>query len=457
MEKLNLQLKEKVSWKAILKFVVPSLLGILFMMIPFSKDGATTILVSVLSSYLNRFLQNRVPIHYLVLGCITVSVVLPLVYKWTKAKCFERFTVLKELADIHWFWIFVRFLGLIFTLSVIFQWGAKPIFSENTGSLVLFDLIASLFTIFFMAGFVLPFLTDFGLLEYVGVFLTKVMRPVFDLPGRSAVDCVASWIGDGTIGVALTSKQYEQGHYTEKEAAVISTAFSAVSITFCLVVVQNVGLTDYFAPFYFTVFVAGVACAWITPKLPPLSWKKSTYLKDGQKQHQEMIPEGYTQAQWALKLATDKAATHFSLKKFFGSGVSTVLYMWIGVVPVIMTIGTLALMLSEYTPIFSYLGMPFVPVLELLQVQEALAASQTLVVGFADMVVPSILAASIQSAETRFIIAALSVCQLIYMSETGSVILGSKIPVKLHELFVIFMLRTLIALPIIILLAKIFF
>ena len=41
----------------------------------------------------------------------------------------------------------------------------------------------------------------------VGTLLSKVMRPVFNLPGRSAIDCIASWLGDGTIGVLLTRKQ----------------------------------------------------------------------------------------------------------------------------------------------------------------------------------------------------------------------------------------------------------
>ena len=41
-----------------------------------------------------------------------------------------------------------------------------------------------------------------------------IMRPVFKLPGRSTVDNLASFIGDGTVGVMITSQQYEQGFYT---------------------------------------------------------------------------------------------------------------------------------------------------------------------------------------------------------------------------------------------------
>ena len=65
------------------------------------------------------------------------------------------------------------------------------------------------------------------------------------------------------------------------------------------------------------------------------------------------------------------------------------------------------------------------------------------------MFLPSILASSIESEMTRFVIAATSVTQLIYMSEVGALLLGSRIPVNIFELFVIFILRTLITLPVI--------
>ena len=123
--------------------------------------------------------------------------------------------------------------------------------------------------------------------------------------------------------------------------------------------------------------------------------------------------------------------------------------MWMGVAPVVMAVGTLALIIAEFTPFFDWLGLPFVPLLELLQVPEAKAASTTMVIGFADMFLPSIIATGIESEMTRFIIAALSVTQLIYLSEVGGLLLGSKLPVNFKDLVIIFLERTLITLPII--------
>ena len=122
-----------------------------------------------------------------------------------------------------------------------------------------------------------------------------------------------------------------------------------------------------------------------------------------------------------------------------------------------MAMGGIALMIAEYTSIFQWLGTPFIPLLNLLQVPEAVQASQTLIVGFADMFIPSVLATSIQSEMTRFIIACLSVTQLIYMSEVGGLLLGSKIPVNLKDLIIIFIERTLITLPFIVLVANFIF
>src|SRR5699024_7274698 len=150
--------------------------------------------------------------------------------------------------------------------------------SDDTGKLLLDDLLHVLFSVFLFAGLFLPLLMNFGLLELFGTLMTKIMRPLFKLPGRSSIDALASWIGDGTIGVLMTSKQYESGYYTKREAAVIGTTFSIVSITFTLVIIEEVGLGHMFVPFYLTVLIAGFVAALIMPRIPPLSRKEDAYM-----------------------------------------------------------------------------------------------------------------------------------------------------------------------------------
>ena len=66
------------------------------------------------------------------------------------------------------------------------------------------------------------------------------------------------------------------------------------------------------------------------------------------------------------------------------------------------------------------------------------------------MLLSAILIAGIESEFTRFVVAALSVTQLIYLSEVGAMLLGTKIPVNILDLFVIFILRTVVTLPVIV-------
>ncbi|MGR5154916.1 nucleoside recognition domain-containing protein, partial [Photobacterium swingsii] len=82
-------------------------------------------------------------------------------------------------------------LGGAFVLMTYFGFGPAMISDGATGGLVLNDLLPVLFSVFIFAGLLLPLLLNFGLLEYFGTLFTRIMRPVFGLPGRSSVNCIA--------------------------------------------------------------------------------------------------------------------------------------------------------------------------------------------------------------------------------------------------------------------------
>ncbi len=121
--------------------------------------------------------------------------------------------------------------------------------------------------------------------------------------------------------------------------------------------------------------------------------------------------------------------------------------MLFGMLGNVMLVGTVALVIAYNTPIFTYLGMPFQPLLELLQIPEAEAASQTMIVGFTDMFIPSVLAsATITSPYTLFLVAVISITQVLYLSDNVAMILITKIKVNLFEMFIIFLERTIVSL-----------
>ncbi|MBQ4833308.1 YjiH family protein [Pseudoalteromonas sp. MMG010] len=434
-------------------FLVPSLIGVLLFMTPVSSGEFMTIPIAIMAKAIQAFLADSALALITCIICITgIMSAITVIFK---PRIICNNPLLNHLFNVNFVWFFIRLIGMICVLMTFYKIGPEMVSSENTGLLVLNDLLPVLLSVFILAGLLLPLLLNFGLLELVGTLLTKVMRPVFKVPGRSAVDCAASWLGDGSVGILMTSRQFEDKHYTQREAAIIGTTFSAVSITFCLVVIGQVKLEYLFAPFYLTVCLAGIIAAVIVPRLPPLCFKKDLFIDGTAPAHNaEQVPHGKTLVSHALTVALTKAEKASGVKGTIKEGVHNALDMVFAVLPVVMAIGTVALIIAEYTPLFYYLGQPFIPFLELLNIPEAEKAAETIMVGFADMFIPSILAASsIESDVTRFIIAAMSVTQLIYMSEVGALLLGSKIPVNIFELFIIFILRTLVTLPVIALMA----
>ena len=434
-------------------FLIPSLIGAFLFVTPIQYDGNLTIPIAIAANFMLDLMgDHALTVIWLL---ISLSAVVTIVHKLRPLSMLKRNEKLNALFSVKGFWFAIRMVGFVFANMIYFGIGPDIIIGELTGGLVINDLLPILVCVFFLAGLLLALLLNYGLLDFFGALLIKLMRPVFNLPGRSALDCVASWLGDGSIGVLLTAKQYEEGFYSKREATVIATTFSAVSITFALVVISEVALEHLFVPFYLVVTAAGIVTAIIVPKLPPLSRVPDSYYT--KESHREEIPADTSPVRYGLELALNKAEHAPSLSAFLKEGMENIFEMWFGTLPVILAMGTIALIVAEFTPVFDWLGIPFAPLYELLRIPEAEAASRTVIVGFADMFLPSVIASSIESELTRFVVAATSVTQLIYMSEIGSIIMGSKIPVSLKDLFIIFLERTLVSLPVIALLAHLIF
>ena len=422
-------------------------------MIPVKFDGEWTIIVKIFADFIAKTIGDYLPALCTII--ITISFVMSVLASFN-VKFIKENKLLDQTFSVTPVWLVLRILGFIVVWMVVLKdkLNLGPFFdmivADESATFILNDLLTSLVIIFVIASMLLPLLLDFGLLEFIGAIFTKIMRPVFLIPGRAAVDCITSWIGDGTLGVMLTSNQYESGYYSAKEAAIISTNFSAVSITFSLIVLSQVDMVDYFGVYYLLVCLVGIVCAIIVPRIPPLSLKKDDYVVASNHDNEDIAKNYSSSVQYGLDLAIKRAESHKGIGEFLKNGIENAFGMWFSVMPIVMIIGTASLVLANNTQVFEILGKPFLPLLNFLKVPESLAASKTMIVGFSDMFTPSIIAAStIQSQMTKFIVATISVTQLIYLSEVGGLILASSIPVNLFELFVIFIERTIISLLIV--------
>ncbi|AJY49306.1 MULTISPECIES: YjiH family protein [Halomonadaceae] len=438
----------------LLKFIVPSLIGVLLFLVPFKFGDTINIGMGLMAEGLQTLLGSALPAIAVVVLCLSVVAT---VYAKLADPGWAKKGMLHEMFHVGPLWLAMRALGALFAVMTYFQFGPEFVTASFTGGVMLNDLAPVLLTFFFFAALLLPFLVEFGFMEFIGSMVRKPFRIIFNLPGRSAIDATASWMGSGTVGVLITTQQYEQGYYNGREASVIATNFSVVSIAFALLVTSFVDINHLFVQFYTTVVVAGLIAAVIVPRIPPLSRKSNDYYEPVGCQLNEERTEKVGLFRYSLIQATNRAAGAPGPRELARLALLNVMDIFLGLLPLVFAIGTVALILAEFTPLFTWLSYPMVPVLELLRIPEAEAAAPATLVGFADMFLPAVLATNIESELTRFVIACLSLTQLIYMSEIGALLLKSKIPIKFWELVAIFLLRTAITLPIIAFMAHTFF
>jgi nucleoside recognition membrane protein YjiH len=265
---------------------------------------------------------------------------------------------------------------------------------------------------------------------------------------------MGSWFSDSASSIMITRDQLEKGFYTGREAAAICVNFTLVSLPFTFVVAGQLNLLPHFGTFYLVICITSIVLAVIMPRIWPLSAIKDDYIvpkqiEEGVTSHTSLFSQGVNLACFRASQAN---TTDY---------VKSVRTRWMNIftdlVPIIMAWGSVASIIANMTPIFDILSWPFGQYLRLLQVEDWSAAAPTMLVGFIDMYLPALLIPQTVSIQTIFIVGTLSIAQIVFMAETGILILKSKIPLNLWQLFVIFIIRTILALPIIVLLTKLMF
>lgn len=302
-------------------------------------------------------------------------------------------------------------------------------------------------------SFALPFLTDAGLMEFPGIILKPVVRPLFRVPGRASLDLVASWLASSNTAVLITGSQYHTGFYSRREAATIMTNFSLVSIPFCMVVAETLKLNDRFPLLYGIITLIGLFLAIIGCRIYPLGTIPDAYC--GEKRIREDIPPNYSLIRWAFEVAAERAS-RFSIFTALQGGWTMAVGIVFDIIPIVIAWGTIGTILVNETPIFQFLSYPMGMYMDLLGVEQAYATAPQTVVGFIDMFIPALITSPDLPEKTRFLVAGISLVQIIYMTEVGSIIIKADVGLDFKSLIIIFLERTIIAIPLIVLATKLF-
>lgn len=438
-----------------LKFILPSLFGILFFLVPFEIAGESRIAISHIVHIITTYAFDG---FILLTEAVTVLVILgTLLAPLLKTKS----DVLYTLFNTNLVGKLLRVIGSFLYLMVVNHWFADMAFASlildpNTGGLMAGNggLLTTLYITFFAGILALPLLTHFGAVEFVGTLSAKFVEKVFKVPGFSAVDAIASFVGDGTIGIILTDTQYQRGYYNRREAYIIATSFSIVGIAFASAVADELGFASIFPIFYGSIALVTVIIALVTARLPLKKFKAEYY--QNVKPVIVDVPEHASLLEHAFFTA-DAQADSVDVLHTTKRSLLNISQIYVGFMPIIMIVGTSSLILAEYTSVFSILATPLVPLYQLmgysLDVAKLMAPAS--IIGFADMYLPSLFISGSPSETSRFFIGVLAFTQLVFMSETGMVLAKSKIGLNLWDVIKVFLYRTVISFPILMVLTQI--
>lgn len=435
---------KKLPVAKVLKFAIPSLLGAALFLIPMKINGEFVLGVSILCDIIQGWMNPFVDMLALIL--LGTSAIVPILAKIFKPGIIMNHKTMRSLFDVSYVIIAVRAVGFAYLVCYLFKVGPEFIWSDTTGGEA-YNIVSTILTLMVGTSLLISLLTDFGIMDYAGILVRRFMRPLFTLPGRASLDCIASWVGSSLTGALLTSTQYKDGHYTKREACVIMTCFSTAAFSFIFILTRVCGLEAYFLPSVLTIYAAVIPCAILLPRVYPLSKQKDEYSKE-QPEIREEIPQGMSKSRWALQCAVEKA-DEMTVKKFLVKGVQTIASVWFDVLPMVMFVAATGMIINEYTPVFKILTIPFVPLLNLMGFAEAEVAAPMLLTGFLDQFLPVAMAGAITAIDTRFFVFCMAIAQIIYLSEIGVMMIRSKLDFNLGKIFLVFLERTLLSMPII--------
>lgn len=434
------------------KFILFSLAGFFLFLVPIPYKDAFTIPVGIVIDLVKSVIHKYTLLPLVIL--ISLNAIFTLIAKLFKPAFIMNHKWLKSNLDVAPLYTISRVVGWIITLMFYFKVGPPAVISDITGG-VMIDLMQTLISVLIVISFLMPLLTEFGVMEFIGILMRDIVRPLFLVPGRAAVDLVTSWLGASSAAVLLTKQQYDKGFYTGKEAATIMTNFSFVSVPFAYIVASVLKVEEYFTQFYLICTASGFVMAMIMPRIYPLNRIVNEYNPKTGKMVDEVVPEGMGRLQFAMYSAAKRASTT-TWHGVLSQGLDMFSSVIFGLAPIVIAWGTISLILVEFTPVFTYISYPMGAFMKLLGIPDAMRAAPATLTGFADMFIPPLMLAGVENLKTRFIVGAATLLQLIYMTEVGVIILESDVPLNFKDLVIIFLERTFFAMILVTALAALF-
>ena len=410
-----------------LKFVCYSLIGIFLFFVPISILGKTTIPLDHIVSYILKIPYFR-EIYGIIL--VIIGAILPFYRKnWNKNITSTIFSVLKIFA-------------IPFVIMAITKRGPEFLMNKDVIPFIFSKIVVPVITIVPIGAVFLALIINYGLMEFVGVFMRPIMKPIWKTPGRAAIDAVASFVGSYSVALLITNRVYKEGKYTSKEAVIIATGFSTVSATFMIIVAKTLDLLPVWNIYFWaTVFVTFLVTA-ITARIYPISKKAEEYYEGVEGDIEKEITDN------KFKVAFDEAIETCSKADGIIKGtlinLKDGLNLAFNIAPSLMAVGTLGIVIANHTPIFSLLAYILYPFTYISGYEEPFLVAKALSLGIAEMFLPAVLVTKL-SFEVRMLVAITCVSEVLFFSASIPCMMATDIPISFKDYLVIWFERVVLS------------
>lgn len=422
------------------KFIFFSVISVLFFFLPIAGSTPLLLIVSWVKGLLGSTVQYWLFFAVNLLLCVT----------WVMSKTTQNAWTKKYHAVDGWIKGILYFVSLIVTFLVLLDIGPAWLLNWDVGYLAV-DIAAPCLVTFFFASIGVSVILDSGAVEFVGTLVEKVMRPLFKLPGRAAVDCIASFVSASAVAVMFTGEAYNRKVYTDREAHAVFTCWSVVSLAFFTIMISCANLEGYYGKLVLCTFIVCFILAPICVRIPPWTKKyyKDVYIDGTEQTEERRAMDMQKPPGGRLKKAVDWGywrSVDLTGKGFLRALVNSFAFIQKTCV-MICAVGFLGLLIAYVTPIFTWIGYPLVPLINLLGFgAESTALAGSIWSGVAEVTLPAILVNSAGASDMgRFFVTLVACCQIVFLDESIPAMLETNVPVKVGKLLITFVIRTIFA------------
>lgn len=407
----------KLSFLQIIMAIFATLAGIIAFFVDFEFAGKNSIVIDHATRWLVSHYNLAVSIFCLSL--MTYGALSP----WFKKDN-------KSLG--HIFFSLIKALGLLLALAYVFKF-APAWAMQKTLLPLLFEKIGLMVSVLIPLGSIaLSLLVSFGLLEFLGVLLQRPMQRLFRLPGYASLDALSSFMGSYSLGLLVTDECVRTNKYSNRDAVIIATGFSTVSITFMIVVAATLGMSNNWGYFFISTLATCFLTTAISAWLPPISGLSHKVSSIKNKHKGSVLAQAFNEAKGRI-------TSNSSLLLIIKTNLINALNMVSILVPSVLAIGFIGLSLAQHTSFFDYFGVFLKPVLWLTGL-EISAYSGGMSAAIFEMYLPAMMLKDAPLA-AKFIAGVTSISGILYLAGSIACIFATTIKISLVKLIVIWLVR----------------